>query len=110
MNSKLRGKRTYILGAMAVLSALASWAVGDISLPEALRMIAEACLGLGLVTLRAGIKAVAPANPKPSLEPTALIERLEALPNSVSGSEALYQDGYLDAIAEAVELVKEHRG
>jgi hypothetical protein len=110
---KLRGKRTYILGATAALSAAASWAVGDIALPEMLRLIAEACIGLGLITLRVGVAATVPTpaaleyREDPST--MTLIEHLEALPDNAADSPALYQKGYLDAVADAIRLVKEHR-
>lgn len=68
----LAGKRTYILGALAALSALASWAVGDASAVEMLKAVAEVALGMGLITLRIGIAAAAqpgPTSELPSLEP-----------------------------------------
>lgn len=51
-----RGYRTYILGAILALQAVAQWAVGDVSLAELLNRAPEILGGLGLMTLRAGIK------------------------------------------------------
>lgn len=50
-----RGYRTYILGAILALQAVAQWAVGDASLVELINRLPEILGGLGLMTLRAGI-------------------------------------------------------
>ena len=49
----LKGKRTYVMGAVAVVAAIASYCVGDASLQETLQKVWEAALALGLITLRA---------------------------------------------------------
>jgi len=49
----LRGKRTYILGGLLALQALASWAVGDMTLAQLLEQLPEILGGLGLMALRA---------------------------------------------------------
>lgn len=46
------GKKTYILGGVTILGAFASFAVGDISLIEALNLAIPAALGM---TVRNGI-------------------------------------------------------
>jgi hypothetical protein len=51
-----KGYRTYILGAVMAVQALASFAVGDISLVEFLNQMPEILMGLGLMTLRAGVE------------------------------------------------------
>lgn len=50
-----RGYRTYILGAIIALQAIAQWAVGDATLIELLNRLPEILGGLGLMTLRAGM-------------------------------------------------------
>jgi hypothetical protein len=47
--------RTYVLGFAAAVSAVAQFAVGDVELKETLGILVEMFLGLGLVTLRAGV-------------------------------------------------------
>lgn len=51
----LAGYRTYILGAMMALQALASFAVGDIALVEFVNQLPEIFMGLGLMSLRAAV-------------------------------------------------------
>ncbi len=51
-----RGYRTYILGGILALQAIAQWAVGDASLVELADRLPEILGGLGLMTLRAGVK------------------------------------------------------
>ncbi len=50
-----RGYRTYILGAILALQAVAQWFVGDVSLMELVNRLPEILAGLGLMSLRAGI-------------------------------------------------------
>lgn len=50
-----RGYRTYILGGLLALQAIASFAVGDTSLSELLNQLPQVLAGLGLMSLRAGI-------------------------------------------------------
>lgn len=50
-----RGYRTYILGAIVALQAVAQWAVGDAALVDLLNRLPEILGGLGLMTLRAGM-------------------------------------------------------
>lgn len=50
----LKGKRTYILGGLLALQAIAAWAVGDMSLAELATKLPEILTGLGLMALRAG--------------------------------------------------------
>jgi hypothetical protein len=52
-----RGYRTYILMAVAVGSALASYSVGDLDL---LKLIEAVALALGVGTLRASVPSVVP--------------------------------------------------
>lgn len=52
----LAGYRTYVLGALLALQALAAWLVGDASLPELIERLPEILTGLGLMSLRAGVK------------------------------------------------------
>ena len=47
------GKKTYILGAVTVISAAASYLVGDVSAVEAAQLVVTAVLGM---TIRNGIK------------------------------------------------------
>lgn len=47
------GYRTYILGAMIALQAVASYAVGDTNLTALLGQLPEILGGLGLMSLRA---------------------------------------------------------
>ena len=49
----LKGYRTYVLGGALVIQALASWAVGDMSLTAFLTQLPEILGGLGLMALRA---------------------------------------------------------
>lgn len=49
----LRGRKTYLVAAIAILSALLSWASGDASLFDAADTI---LLALGIGSLRAGVK------------------------------------------------------
>ena len=49
----LKGKRTYILGGMLALQAIAGFLVGDMSLTELITKLPEILGGLGLMTLRA---------------------------------------------------------
>ena len=48
----LRGKKTYVLAALAVLTALAGWATGDLTAADALQ---QAWAGGIAMTLRAGV-------------------------------------------------------
>ena len=52
----LAGKRTYVIGAALVIQAVASWAVGDLSLAGLAEQLEDILTGLGLMTLRAGVK------------------------------------------------------
>lgn len=51
----LRGSRTYILGLLMVVQAVASWAVGDLTLTQLIDQLPEILGGLGLMTLRAAV-------------------------------------------------------
>lgn len=51
----LGGYRTYILGGLMVVQALAAWGVGDMTLPGLLTKLPELLAGLGFMTIRAGI-------------------------------------------------------
>ena len=51
------GYRTYILGALMALQAIAQFAVGDLSLQDFLGQLPEILMGLGIMTLRAGVKS-----------------------------------------------------
>ena len=52
----LRGYRTYILGGLLALQAIANFAVGDITLTELSAELPDILAGLGLMALRAGVK------------------------------------------------------
>lgn len=52
-NGILSGKKSYIVGALGVLSAIGGYLVGDIDLSG---LINSLIAGLGLITLRSGIK------------------------------------------------------
>lgn len=49
----LAGNRTYIVGAVAIITAVASYLTGDADLQATLGKVWELCVGLGLITLRA---------------------------------------------------------
>lgn len=51
----LKGYRTYILGAVLALSAVAKYAVGDASFEDLLKELPNILTGLGLMSLRAGV-------------------------------------------------------
>jgi hypothetical protein len=55
-----KGYRTYILTGVAVVGAIASYAVGDTDLVQTLTAVATA---LGVSTLRAAVPAAPPAPP-----------------------------------------------
>lgn len=48
----LSGYKTYIVAGVAVISAAASYLIGDVSLPDAAQLVLTAVLG---ATLRSGI-------------------------------------------------------
>jgi hypothetical protein len=52
MFTKLAGYRTYIIAAVAVITAIGSFLAGDVTLADAIQ---NALLGAGLATLRAGV-------------------------------------------------------
>lgn len=60
---KIRGKRTYVLAGLSVITTLVLWAVGDISGGQAVQQVLA---GLGLGTLRAAFPA--PQGGKVSVE------------------------------------------
>jgi hypothetical protein len=99
----LRGKRTYLIGTLTVLSALIFWLTGDLSFDDAAKQILE---GLSFMALRAGIgvpatagqvethesrlremaaemwrKAKAEQPDLPDLEPDEILARLQSQPN-----------------------------
>lgn len=43
---KLKGKKTYVVGALSVIGAAASYLVGDITAPEAIQIAITAILGM----------------------------------------------------------------
>jgi hypothetical protein len=53
MQGKLKGKRTYILGGLAIATAIASYLVGDADLAKALNDVWQVLVAGGLITLRA---------------------------------------------------------
>jgi hypothetical protein len=53
----LAGYRTYIVGWLIVAQAVASWAMGDMTLPALLEQLPEILAGLGFNTVRAAITA-----------------------------------------------------
>lgn len=52
----LAGYRTYILGGLIVVQAVAGWLVGDMTLVQFIAELPEILGGLGLMALRAGVK------------------------------------------------------
>jgi hypothetical protein len=106
----LAGYRTYILGAIAALSALASWTVGDVATGDMLKAVAEACLGIGLMTLRLGmtstvgraVDAIAVAD-RVSQPVTSLSDFLPVLP-----SEDALRPVIVRAIAAHLQKVGRH--
>ncbi len=52
----LSGYRTYILGFLIFAQAVASWALGDLTLSQLLDQLPELLGGLGLMSLRAAKK------------------------------------------------------
>lgn len=52
----LSGYKTYILGGLAALTAIANYLVGDVDLAPALEALWQGLLATGLITLRAGVK------------------------------------------------------
>jgi hypothetical protein len=107
----LVGYRTYILGAVAALSAIASWTVGDVATGDMLKAVAEACLGIGMMTLRLGmtstvgraVDAMAVAD-RVSQPLTSLSDFLPILP-----SEDVLRPVIARAIASHAHKVGEHR-
>lgn len=65
MRQKLRGKRTYIVGLLMLLTAAGLWLTGDLSGVEAIRQAYEA---LGLFGLRAAFPNVLAASVETTLE------------------------------------------
>lgn len=59
-NGILSGYKTYILGGIAIVGAVASYLVGDLNLAAAAQLVVNAVLAM---TVRAGI-ATAAATPK----------------------------------------------
>lgn len=53
IRAKLKGKKTYLVAAVAILGALISFATGDIEAAKAIEVAIEAILA---TTIRAGIK------------------------------------------------------
>lgn len=52
----LSGYRTYILGGLLAVQAIAGFAVGDLTLVQLMNQAPEILGGLGLMSLRAGVK------------------------------------------------------
>ena len=52
----LSGYRTYILGGLLAVQAIAGFAVGDLTLIQLMNQAPEILGGLGLMSLRAGVK------------------------------------------------------
>lgn len=52
LRNALRGKKTYLTALVSVLSAIAAYLVGDLSIPEAAQIVLTAVLG---ATLRSGM-------------------------------------------------------
>jgi hypothetical protein len=52
----LSGYRTYVLGLLVAAQAVASWALGDMTLSQLLDQLPEILGGLGLMSLRAAVK------------------------------------------------------
>lgn len=51
----LSGYRTYILGGLLAIQAVAQFAIGDLTLTDFISKLPEILMGLGLMTLRAGV-------------------------------------------------------
>lgn len=54
MFGKLKGKKTYVVAALAVVGAVASYLTGDLALADAVQLAITAILG---ATVRAGVAA-----------------------------------------------------
>jgi len=42
----LKGKKTYIVGTLGIISAVAGYLVGDMSLPEAIQLVISSAIGM----------------------------------------------------------------
>jgi hypothetical protein len=51
----LAGYRTYILGGIVAIQAVAGWVLGDMTLTQLLDQLPEILGGLGLMSLRAAV-------------------------------------------------------
>jgi hypothetical protein len=51
----LSGYKTYIIGALAIVTAIANYLIGDVELSQALSAAYNGLIGAGLLTLRAGV-------------------------------------------------------
>jgi len=54
-NGILKGKKTYIMGGLAAIAAIAAYLTGDADLKTTLEAVWQAALGAGLIALRAGV-------------------------------------------------------
>lgn len=61
----LKGKRTYLVGTLALLGALAAWLSGEMSAADALQVSLEGLIGM---TLRAGITNTAGPDRRAAME------------------------------------------
>ena len=52
MNGILKGKKTYVVAALTILGAIASYLTGDVALSDAVQLVVTAALG---ATIRSGI-------------------------------------------------------
>jgi len=60
---RLQGIKTYIVGGCFIAHALLGWWIGDIDGRQATDRLLE---GMGAMSLRAGVKKIAPVSPLPS--------------------------------------------
>ena len=51
----LSGKKTYILGGLAILTAVAGFLTGEQDITTTVNAVWEALVGAGLIALRAGV-------------------------------------------------------
>ena len=61
-----KGYRTYIIGGLVALQAIAAFAVGDINMVEFMNQLPEILAGLGLMSLRAGVSTEELVETKPA--------------------------------------------
>ncbi len=72
----LSGKKTYILGGLTIIGLVVQAIVGDLTPSEMIDQVYKILMGMGLLTLRAGVTKSGPGNGK-TVDPKALVPRTE---------------------------------